>query len=538
LLFAGIIQAVTLPAKIDKAKIDMGTGYYNPSMPIVNVVNGRAHIIPVDSSTGEYSMWTQMHECLAYNPVVGGLLFTCRNFITGGNLDVWQSDSAFSFYVTDISVYSGGLGPARYPTSIASGDGITYGPHISFPYLIGGAWGGMGAQYESGAWFSSYWDSAVDVGPGDLNTHKNIGKQLPNNDILFIGVDTDDNIRWSTWNYQLDTMRANGIVAPAVAHYWGFDINGGIAYLFYYDDNLNIYYKTTTDGINWQGPFTYNMVWPNPYPTNNVIAFTQLAVTDAGNPILIFDNWHGDDYGAGNYPYRGKVYVSTASGADCIEVGNTATDARNFYPTVAAEGNYVVALFGQPRSGTGQYTFWDVYYNYSADNGVTWSTPRNLTSNITDHNNCLWQISKRLDSAGNGQLFFAFGCAIADPLLDLYWNINNGGAATPARWYVGRNPIVGIAENRTETPKKLALNIRPNPVRNETGIVYALPKSGNVSLKLYSADGRLLKTLVNGNKSPGVWTVNLNTSELANGTYFAVLKTNQGNSTKTMVVVH
>lgn len=175
-------------------------------------------------------MWTQMQECLAYNPLLGYLEFTCRNITNGNYLDVWQTDSAFSFTVTDLGVYNAQLGGARYPTSVASDDGTGNGPHISFPFLFPGPqWGGMGGQYESGGWFSSFWDTAVDVGPGNLGTHKNIGKQLPNTDILFIGVTADDQIRYSTWSYDLSTMRANGVLAQATAYYWGYDVNGGIA---------------------------------------------------------------------------------------------------------------------------------------------------------------------------------------------------------------------------------------------------------------------------------------------------------------------
>ena len=533
LIFTSIIWAVTVPANIDRAKMDDGTGSCDKFVPVMTTRD----IVVADSSANEYTMWTQMQECLAYNPGLEYLEFVCRNSVVSGNLDVYQNDNLFSSALVDVDVYTQQLGPARYPTSVASDDGSGNGPHISFPYLISGAWGGMGGQYESGGWFSSFWDDPVDVGTGNLGTHKNIGKQLSNGNILFIGVEQNGNILFSTYTPDLSTRIAGGTVAPAIAYYWGFDINGGTAYVFYYDDGLNVYYKTTTNGVNWSDAQSWNLVWPNPYPSN-IIGWTQAVVTDAGNPILIFDNWNGDDYNAGNYPFRSKVYVSIASGQACIEVGNTAADAKSFYPTIAAGGNYVVALFGQPRSGTGQYTFWDVYYNYSANNGATWSTPRNLTSGITDHNNCLWQIAKRIDATGNGQFFFVFGCAISDPLLDLYWNINNSGAPIASRWYVGRNPVVGIAENKTETPKKLALNIAPNPVRENTGISYTIPKASNVSVQLYGADGRLVKAIDQGYRNPGIYTTTLDARELTNGTYFVVVKTDNRNITGKLVITH
>ncbi|MEO0136707.1 MAG: T9SS type A sorting domain-containing protein [candidate division WOR-3 bacterium] len=526
-LLSVVLWATVVPANIDKAKLDDGTGHCDKHVPVLS----RAEIIPADSSANEYCMWTQMQECLAYNPTDEYLEFVCRNFAIGNNLDVWQTDKNFTFTITDENVYSQQLGGgARYPTSVASVDG--QGPHISAPVLQAGAWGLMMGQYESGGWFSSFWDDPVNLA-GNVGTHKCIGKQLPNGNILFIGVTGSYDILYQTYNYDLTQQLGGGVISPGPSYYFGFDINGGTAYVFWYDANLNVYYKTSTDGIDWSSTQTYNLVWPNPF-TNNIFYWGQVAVTDAGNPVIVFDMVNGDD---NEYPYEGKVYVSVAPGQPCIEVGVTTAGAENFYPTIATGGNYVVVLFGETRGGTGSNTFWDIYYNYSTDGGTTWHTPVSLTSDINDHNNCLWQIAKRVDAVGNGQFFFAFGCAIANPLLDLYDNIQNG-SPTPSRWYVGRNPIVGIAENRTETPKKLALNIAPNPVRNQAHIAYALPKAGNLTIDLYSADGRLVRKVEQGHRNAGFYSTNIDTRELANGAYVVVLKAGKEQLSGKLVVAH
>ncbi len=52
ILSAGTIQSVTIPAKFDYAKIEKGgvhSGPHHPAMPMPNIV-------PVDSSTGQFSM--------------------------------------------------------------------------------------------------------------------------------------------------------------------------------------------------------------------------------------------------------------------------------------------------------------------------------------------------------------------------------------------------------------------------------------------------------------------------------------------------
>ncbi|MEO0189370.1 MAG: T9SS type A sorting domain-containing protein [candidate division WOR-3 bacterium] len=532
LIFVALIAwATTMPAKIDKAKMDDGVSNYNgPYIP----ADSRFYTA-VDSSVNGYTMWTQMQECLAYNPPTGNLQFVCRHFATGNNLDVCQTDSAFALLVYDPMVYPGTFGGARYPSSVGSDDGsYSFGPHISAPYLFPGpAWGGMVGQFESGSWFSQYWDPAVDVGPGNLNTHKNIGKQLPNGDILFIGVTADDQIRYSTWSYDLSTMRANGVVAPATAYYWGFDINGGIAYVFYYDDNLNVYYKTTTDGINWSAQQSYNMVWPNPYP-QNLIFWTQAVLTDAGEPKLIFDNLDYDNYQTGTYPYLGKIYVSPGSGQPCSEVSTGL--ARNFYPTIAAGGNYLVALWHSPvTNDIDSLTFWNLFYNWSTDGGVTWDTPHNLTAGFT-YRHGLAQLSKRL-ATGPDRFFFVFGQDM-DVDHDPIWHVWRDASGTDhMRWYWGWEQL-GIEEQKIETPKRLSLDITPNPVNNRSTISYTLPVSGEVSVKVYSADGRLIRTIEQGYKSAGVYTNNLNAGELPNGAYLVVLKTTNQKITGKLVVAH
>ena len=519
ILFAGIVQALILTIDGTSVKNEnVVTNHQSPYSTMLNYV--------IADSGSEYSMWGQSHECLAYNPVVGGLQFICRNYTISGALDVWQSDSIFSMFVLDQQI-----GTGRYPHSIASFPG----PHISYSYLISGAWGGMGAQYESGGWYSSIWDSVVDLGGGNVNTYRCIGKQLPNTNIIFIGITDNYNIIYRTWDYSLSQQIASGVVSPATSYYWGFDVNGGTAYVFWYDDNLNVYYKTTTDGVNWSSTQTYNLVWPNPF-TNNVFYWGQVAVTDAGNPILVFDMINGDD---NEYPYVGKVYVSTASGQPCTEVGLTTSGAECFYPTIAANGNYVVVLFGHPRTGTGQYTFWDIYYNYSADNGANWSTPRNLTGSITDHNNCLWQIAKRLNPNGNGQFFFVFGSAITDPMLDLYWNIING-TPTRARWYVARNEVFGISiEKKSAPPLKHNLTIIPNPVVKSALISFNLTQNAFVRIDMYDATGRIVKKLTADNFSAGNHTItfDLKSDErFSDGVYFIQMKTDDYQAVEKLII--
>ncbi|MEO0183116.1 MAG: hypothetical protein ABIL40_06545, partial [candidate division WOR-3 bacterium] len=467
LILIQISRAVTISIPINPPELvllNQEHKTYNLShTPIVNSNS----FSPVDSSVYAYSLWTQSHECLAYNALVGSLLFVCHEFGTGLYLNASQTDNLFSFSLTDIGVYTGQFGGFIYPSAIASGFDIAgSGPHVSLScgYLT---YSRMVGIFETGGWWSSYWDPPVDLGPGINKAWWNIGKQFPNGNILFIAVtienySDDRKIIYRTYNCNLTTQLAGGYINPDYRRYWGFDINNGIAYVFYYDTLLNIYYRTTTDGINWSSEQVYNMVWPEPFDSN-LVFWTQAVVMDNGEPKLIFDNIDYQDYIAGNYPMTGKIYVSPGSGQVCREISTGLN--RNFYPTIATGGNYLVGLWhSQAGAGQDSLAFWNLYYNYSTDGGLTWHTPRNITSSF-GYRHGLAQIAKRIDTQNN-QFFYVFGQdMVAD--LDPIWMCWKGWLYThPARWYWGRQPIMGIVEQKQKKPAKFSLNISPNPVRD------------------------------------------------------------------------
>lgn len=81
------------------------------------------------------------------------------------------------------------------------------------------------------------------------------------------------------------------------------------------------------------------------------------------------------------------------------------------------------------------------------------------------------------------------------------------------------------------------LNAFPNPANNSTTITYSLNKSGNVNIVITDIMGRTVKTMEQGSQVAGTsYNVNLNTSDLANGTYFYTLSVDGERQTKKFVV--
>ncbi len=77
----------------------------------------------------------------------------------------------------------------------------------------------------------------------------------------------------------------------------------------------------------------------------------------------------------------------------------------------------------------------------------------------------------------------------------------------------------------------------PNPFNPTTKIQFSLPSASKVTLKLFDALGRLVVTLVDGIRQPGVYLVTLDGSRLASGVYYYRLTAGGFDDIKRMVLL-
>lgn len=450
-------------------------------------------------------LWTQKHEAIAYSPIVDAIQTANRGWYLTGQVYVHQAPGDFSFWVNDCVYDEYLLGKGLYPNSVA-------GTHayVSFATQVDLMYGRMVAQYQIGGWFSSNWASPLDLGPGDLDVHKVIGKILPDGNILFIGVTYTDSIIYKTWDSTLTNPIASGILATGV-NYWGFDINGGIAYVFY-NDNWNssivydtvIYYKTTTDGINWSTEQIWSLAFTPPYP-NTDIKWRQMALTDDAQPRLVFD---AIDYSDFSYPFYGKVYVSHTSGVPPVELTAALGDTETIYPTIACGGGEAVAIFNVPRNNLEDtLNWWDIHYCYSTDNGITWSEPNNLTE-ASSRRVGLQHIAKRIDILRN-QFFYIYLTTWYENVDPLWVEWFGDGSL----YYVfcGRAPIVGIHEEINIQPKQ-KLVIYPNPAKDVLYVNFA--SNEPPAVRLFNCLGQIVYSGTINNQCK------INVSFLPRGVYF------------------
>ena len=110
-------------------------------------------------------------------------------------------------------------------------------------------------------------------------------------------------------------------------------------------------------------------------------------------------------------------------------------------------------------------------------------------------------------------------------------------------WCVRVVGPVDTGVDEFDTPVRYALaGVSPNPFNPVTVVTYAAPREGHVDLAIYNIAGQLVKTLVDGQQTPGWHTVTWNGRDdngrsVASGVYFARMQAESFTGSTKMVLL-
>ena len=116
-----------------------------------------------------------------------------------------------------------------------------------------------------------------------------------------------------------------------------------------------------------------------------------------------------------------------------------------------------------------------------------------------------------------------------------YWG--EGFNETAVRQAIETWLPVGVEAGGTEKLDGVTVSLaqnRPNPVKGNADIAFSLPKSQEVRLAVYDAQGRLVRNLVEGTREAGMHHISI--SGLKSGVYFYRLEAGGTSLIRRMVV--
>ena len=134
---------------------------------------------------------------------------------------------------------------------------------------------------------------------------------------------------------------------------------------------------------------------------------------------------------------------------------------------------------------------------HTTDGGSTWTTQISGTRN--------WLVDVHFTDATTG------------------WAV--GAWVTILHTTTGGSISIEEDDNSVGLPLKLSLvQNYPNPFNPISTISYALPEASKVKLEIYNVNGRIITTLIDGNRSAGIHTATFEAVNLASGIYIYKLR--------------
>ncbi len=343
-------------------------------------------------------------------------------------------------------------------------------------------------------------------------------------DQIFMSENDGDGLTQSGWKKSILVLKPSGsgsstydggdtglIHDPTVIYAWNrwnmyytgtYEITGAFG--------NRIFYATSSDGINWikQG-------WVRGINQEKVIISSDWGLY---HPYIL------DDHGKYRLYYFSEIdnvlhCATTVDGLN-FQDDKKVTNFRAYNPDVRVVGNEYMLTYDNPDYANIYQTISNTSFWFSRGKKV-------LSPSTSGWDN--WHIGTSCYLPHQGLLYY-FG----NRYNQSHW-LNDGS--------IGIQTIeIDLTDVDVEATKQLPKDFflyqnYPNPFNPETFIVFSLPITQHVLLKIYDLLGRELSTLVNEEKQSGTYEVIFDGTELSSGVYFYLFKAGEFIQTKKFVLM-
>lgn len=308
-------------------------------------------------------------------------------------------------------------------------------------------------------------------------------------------IQSDDGL---TWDWRFGKVDVTGYGDPDSLYSYT-----DLAAIYDYNDNLNIIWNAqwVSDAGIYYRTFLFH------YSTGSQ-TISLMNETEETWPA-------GCDFGAWNRPIT-KMSIGVHQGSGNIFACYTRFDSSD--------------------CSAGGFANGDIHMQYSADGGMTWSLPENLTDSPTPGcapGNC------------DSDHWSALADKVDDDLHIIYIEDKDAGGIPQTEGQITTNPVKYLAvptitgvhqTGPVPTTFELSQNY-PNPFNAQTTININLDKDSKVELNVYDITGAKVATLVDGALEAGPHSVNWDAATVASGVYYYKMRSNGEELTRKMTLL-
>jgi len=204
-----------------------------------------------------------------------------------------------------------------------------------------------------------------------------------------------------------------------------------------------------------------------------------------------------------------------------VQVNNDSTNRHQFFPWIAIDpaSGFIYIIFYDRRNTSAVST--DVYLARSTDGGQSFSNRKISESSFSP----------------NQKVFFGDYINIAALNGKIYPIWMRMDETVLSIWSAVLHDSMNVAvQQESLVPADFVLfQNYPNPFNSICQIRYTLPHRCHVSLEIYDATGRQVRTLVNETQAPDTYSVSFDGGTLSSGLYFYTLKAGHASRTNKML---
>lgn len=310
--------------------------------------------------------------------------------------------------------------------------------------------------------------------------------------------------------------------------------------------------KTTNGGLNWSLTSIPGTVTITSFSFYDVNTGWAMATTSGATEKLYRTTNSGSNWSE-IYSFNQEIaeikFVNQQTGwvlGESGTIGRTTNGGTTWQNAAALPGNLFGISFPSQQTGFVCGTAGKIYR--TTNSGQNWNLlTSGTTSTLIDihfasdmYGLCVGETGTRLVTSNGGNTWVLQQEPLNVDINACFMPTTINGFAAGSIGYISNfgGIVTGLNQSTNEIPGNFRLQQNyPNPFNPTTEIVFEIPFSSHVDLKIFDVSGRVVKVLLNETLTSGKFNISYDASELSSGIYFCVMQAGEFLQTNKMILI-